>query len=218
MALRRDDTIAALATAPGVGAIAVVRLSGPRARDIARAITGIEPRAAAGRALHVSRCRRCGARSRARAVLRGSALVHGRGRRRAALPRRPHRQRRVARRCVCARRAACRGRRVHAARVPQRQDRSAAGRGDRRSRRERLGAGGACGRALTRRRILGRRRRATAFPDDSARTNRGVARLSGRGAAVRRCARVRGGARRDHRPPRCAQRRAHAAGGRCATA
>ena len=44
MALRRDDTIAALATAPGVGAIAVVRLSGPRARDIARAITGIEPR------------------------------------------------------------------------------------------------------------------------------------------------------------------------------
>jgi tRNA modification GTPase len=44
LALRRDDTIAALATAPGVGAIAVVRLSGPRARDIACALTGIEPR------------------------------------------------------------------------------------------------------------------------------------------------------------------------------
>ena len=43
MALRRDDTIAALATAPGVGAIAVVRLSGPRARDIARALTRIDP-------------------------------------------------------------------------------------------------------------------------------------------------------------------------------
>ena len=30
LGMRRDDTIAALATAPGVGAIAVVRLSGPR--------------------------------------------------------------------------------------------------------------------------------------------------------------------------------------------
>ena len=44
MAVRRDDTIAALATAPGVGAIAVVRLSGPKARDIAQALTGAAPR------------------------------------------------------------------------------------------------------------------------------------------------------------------------------
>jgi tRNA modification GTPase len=44
LALRRDDTIAALATAPGVGAIAVIRMSGPRARDIARQLTGREPR------------------------------------------------------------------------------------------------------------------------------------------------------------------------------
>jgi tRNA modification GTPase len=44
LALRRDDTIAALATAPGVGAIAIVRLSGPKARDIARALTGTTPR------------------------------------------------------------------------------------------------------------------------------------------------------------------------------
>jgi tRNA modification GTPase len=44
LALRRDDTIAALATAPGVGAIAVVRLSGPAARDIARSLMGREPR------------------------------------------------------------------------------------------------------------------------------------------------------------------------------
>jgi len=43
LASRRDDTIAALATAPGVGAIAVVRLSGARARDVARALTGTEP-------------------------------------------------------------------------------------------------------------------------------------------------------------------------------
>ena len=40
MALRRDDTIAALATAPGVGAVAVIRLSGPKAIEIVRALTG----------------------------------------------------------------------------------------------------------------------------------------------------------------------------------
>ena len=44
MALRRDDTIAALATPPGVGAVAVIRISGPKARDIARELTGREPR------------------------------------------------------------------------------------------------------------------------------------------------------------------------------
>jgi tRNA modification GTPase len=44
VAARRDDTIAALATAPGIGAIAVLRLSGPRAREIAIALTGREPR------------------------------------------------------------------------------------------------------------------------------------------------------------------------------
>lgn len=48
MAPRRDGTIAALATAPGIGAIAVVRLSGPKARAIARELTGgaLEPRRA----------------------------------------------------------------------------------------------------------------------------------------------------------------------------
>jgi tRNA modification GTPase len=52
--LRRDDTIAALATAPGVGAIAVIRLSGPQASDIARALTGgaPQPQRAVLRALH----------------------------------------------------------------------------------------------------------------------------------------------------------------------
>ena len=44
MPLRRDDTIAALATAPGIGAIAVIRLSGSAARAIARELTGREPR------------------------------------------------------------------------------------------------------------------------------------------------------------------------------
>jgi tRNA modification GTPase len=40
----RDDTIAALATAPGQGAVAIVRLSGPEALTIARQITLVEPR------------------------------------------------------------------------------------------------------------------------------------------------------------------------------
>jgi len=41
---RRHDTIAALATAPGSGAVAIVRLSGPAARSIGVALTGVEPR------------------------------------------------------------------------------------------------------------------------------------------------------------------------------
>jgi tRNA modification GTPase len=41
---RRDDTIAAQATPPGSGAIAVVRVSGPSAGAIGRALTGVDPR------------------------------------------------------------------------------------------------------------------------------------------------------------------------------
>jgi tRNA modification GTPase len=41
---QRDDTIAALATAPGAGAVAIVRLSGPKARAIGQALTGVEAR------------------------------------------------------------------------------------------------------------------------------------------------------------------------------
>ena len=70
MALRRDDTIAALATAPGVGAIAVVRLSGPKARDIARALTGHRAASRAVAELCERFAMRAGnARSRSRAVL-----------------------------------------------------------------------------------------------------------------------------------------------------
>src|SRR5262245_845575 len=45
MEYRRTDTIAALATAPGSGAVAIVRLSGPSARSIGAVIAGLEPRA-----------------------------------------------------------------------------------------------------------------------------------------------------------------------------
>jgi len=44
LAPRRDDTIAALATPPGVGAIAVIRLSGPQAAEIASGLIGQAPR------------------------------------------------------------------------------------------------------------------------------------------------------------------------------
>ena len=44
MQYRRHDTIAALATAPGSGAVAIVRLSGPAAPSICKAITGREAR------------------------------------------------------------------------------------------------------------------------------------------------------------------------------
>ena len=39
---QRDDTIAALATAPGSGAVAIVRISGPAARAIGTALTGVD--------------------------------------------------------------------------------------------------------------------------------------------------------------------------------
>jgi tRNA modification GTPase len=47
---RSGDTIAAVATPPGRGAVAIVRLSGPRALAIARRMTGVEP---APRTAHV---------------------------------------------------------------------------------------------------------------------------------------------------------------------
>jgi tRNA modification GTPase len=50
------DTIAAIATAPGRGGIGIVRVSGPRAGDIARAVAGILPQAR-----HATRSRFVGA-------------------------------------------------------------------------------------------------------------------------------------------------------------
>ncbi len=45
MNYRLDDTIAALATPPGKGAVAIIRLSGSRARAIGVQLTGVEPKA-----------------------------------------------------------------------------------------------------------------------------------------------------------------------------
>jgi tRNA modification GTPase len=44
MTAKPNDTIAAIATPPGSGAIAVLRLSGPHALELARSLTGVEPR------------------------------------------------------------------------------------------------------------------------------------------------------------------------------
>ena len=39
--MKTEDTIVAIATAAGAGGIGVVRLSGPRAREIAETIAGV---------------------------------------------------------------------------------------------------------------------------------------------------------------------------------
>ena len=52
-----DDTIAALATAPGTGAIAILRISGPDARSIAERVLGRVPAAARRGALRAQRSR-----------------------------------------------------------------------------------------------------------------------------------------------------------------
>ena len=44
MPLAHKDTIAALATPPGRGAVAIVRVSGGKALSIGRGLTGIQPR------------------------------------------------------------------------------------------------------------------------------------------------------------------------------
>lgn len=51
---RGQTTIVAPATPPGIGAVSILRLSGPRAFDIARRLTGLDPVAAAPR--HLLRC------------------------------------------------------------------------------------------------------------------------------------------------------------------
>ncbi len=45
MGFKLDDTIAALATPPGKGAVAIIRLSGSRAREIGEQLTGLTPEA-----------------------------------------------------------------------------------------------------------------------------------------------------------------------------
>ena len=52
--LRGQTTIVAPATPPGIGAVSILRLSGPRAFEIARRLTGLDPVGASPR--HLSRC------------------------------------------------------------------------------------------------------------------------------------------------------------------
>ena len=139
-----SDPIAALATPPGRSAIAVVRLSGAGAFEIAaRVVDGFRsdrPRVATLATL--PRCRRRPDRSRARHRVPRPAQLHRRGSRRALLPRRPARARPPARRPPRRRRPPGRAGRVHPPRGAQRQARPGAGRGGGRpDRRGRAGAG-----------------------------------------------------------------------------
>ncbi len=154
------DTIAAIATPPGRGGIGVVRVSGGAVPAIAAALV---PRTLPPRVATLATFR--GARGEAarpgpRALLSRAALLHRRARAGAARPRRPGGAAAAAGALPRARRAARPARRVHAARVPQRQARPRAGRGRRgphrrrdRDRRPRRGA-------QPDRRVLGRDPRA----------------------------------------------------------
>ena len=202
LALRRHDTIAALATAPGVGAIAVVRLSGPKARDIARALTGrdAQPRLAELRTF----------RDASGATLDRGLVLFFPGPRsftgEDVVELHCHGGRIVGDALLAAvyllgARPAEAGEFTLRAFLNDKID-LLASRGDRRSRRERLRASGARGRAVARRRVLSGRHESSASLDEPARPNRSLARLSRRGAAVRCGARMRGGARRARREAR----------------
>ena len=186
-----DDTIVAIATPPGRGALGVVRLSGPRALEICAADCSIAathlataPRdvhARAARATTQRRSMKSSRRSFPRRI-RTPASTSSRSARHGS-PVVLHAVRQARDR---GRRAARRARRVHAARVPQRQARSHSGGGGRRSDRRRDAAAGA-GRVRSTRgnadRAHRRDRRATVRSDRAA---RGVARFSGRGLSLRR--------------------------------
>ena len=153
-----DDTIVAIATPPGRGGIGVVRLSGPTAHAIARQPR--HPRASARAAPRDADADSSDHGHRFAGPPAGGRR-HRSGRRRPTFPR-PRRTpartssrsaRTAARSCLrddrrsgdCSGRAARRAGRVHAARLSQRPDRSAAGGGGRRSHRRGDAAAGARG-------------------------------------------------------------------------
>ena len=91
-----NDTIVALASGPGIAAVAVIRVSGPGTRDALEALCGgvPPPRHAALRDIGPSRRE---ARSRPRAVVPGAGKLHRRGHGRAPAAWQPRRDPRRAR-------------------------------------------------------------------------------------------------------------------------
>ena len=119
---------------PGLAAVAVIRVSGPGARDVLEALCGGVAPSPRMPPCATSRPREREARSRPRALVPGAGELHRRGHGRAPAAWQPRRDPRRAR-CAARppRHAACRARRVRPPRVRERQARSHRGRGPRRS-------------------------------------------------------------------------------------
>ncbi len=180
-------TIVAVATPPGKGAVAIVRVSGPAVR-LADGPTGENARAAAAARRHLrshSRRSRRPARPRLGDSLCRTKQLHRRGNARAAPARLTRRRSRGRPRVSRLRRASRRTGRVHAARLSQRKARSSRGRGR--------------GRRHRRRNSRRRTRRAG--------QSRGQPSPRGRGAAGRTGAAARGARRRDRFSRRSARTR-----------
>ena len=218
--------IAAIATPPGRGGIGVVRVSGRAgAARSRRRSSGAVPAAAPRHLARLPSRRRRGHRPGPGDLLSRAALLHRRGRARAAGARRALVMRELLARCVELGARLARARRVHRARVPQRQARSRAGRERRRPDRRRHRGGGALRGALAGRRVLARDRtrwstrwsscacmvEATLdFPEEEIDFLRGAdARRRGSATPRSTC----GGAR-ARRAGRAAARRAHGGAGR----
>ena len=226
------DPIVAIATAAGRGAVGIVRVSGHDLAPLVVALCGRMPPPRAGHLPAVSRRRRRADRPRPGDLLPGAALVHRRGRPRAAGARRPGRAAAAARALPRGRgddRPGARARRprrpahrppgrVHRARLRQRQARPGPGRGRRRPDRRQHRGGGALGGALARRCVLERDRGARRDLDRAARAGRGDARLPRRGDRLPRAppTRAAGWRARPSRSTPCWRGRARARC--CATA
>ena len=198
--MTRSDTIVAIATPPGRGAVGIVRLSGPEVPRIARACSG---RCRSARARHAARAFSSATARRidagialyfpAPASFTGEHVLELQGARRRAGDAT----------CCCAAARAGRAhgaaRRIQRARLPERQDGSRAGRSGRRSDRCRHGGRRARGGALDAGRVLGAHRARSAscsrscashveaaidFPDEE------IDFLAGAGASPQRLERV----------------------------
>ena len=166
---RRAQPIVAIATAPGRGAVGIVRVSGRGLAPLVQALCGRRCRRAQATLLPFLARRRQRHRPGPGAPLSGAALLHRRGRARAAGPRRPGGAAAAAGAlpgrpgaAAPSRPAPGRAGRVHRARLPQRQARPGPGRGGGRPDRRQHRGGRALGRPLAGGRVLAASRGACA--------------------------------------------------------
>ncbi len=212
------DTIVAIASPPGRGAVGIVRVSGPDVPRIAAAVLGELP---APRRAVLAAFRDAAAQSldrRSRALFPGAAFVHRRGRARTSGPRRRGRSRCAA--CARLLELGCRGaapgefsqRAYLNDKIDLAQAEAVADLIDAGSRRRRARRG-----ALAARRVLGAHPRAPVRTDRAARPRRGRDRFPRRRDRVHRGSRDRQAARasaRDLRFPASGRAARHAPGRR----